>query len=135
MVDRAHEVLDLLPGRPRLVRAETQLLVEWADALEHGRAEEDGERDRAVPEVVPRETGGHAFPRGGGVAALVDGTSGQAVQARILGEATRNSLEQVGRVRAVVVRERDEVGAHARQRDVSSPRGAPRGPELRDVQR
>ena len=69
------------------------------------------------------------------MAALVDGTSGQAVEACILGETTRNSLEQIGRVRAVVVRERDEIGADARQRDVSSPREAPRGPELLDFQR
>ena len=69
------------------------------------------------------------------MAALVDGTPGQAVQACILGEATSNSLEQVGRVRAVVVGERDEVGTDVRQRDVSSPREASRGPELLDFQR
>ena len=47
---RANEVVDLLAGMTRPSRAEAELLVERTDLFDDRPAQEDGERDRAVPD-------------------------------------------------------------------------------------
>ena len=110
-VERADQVVDLLPGRHR----QPQPLVERAYALDDAPAQEDRERDRAVPEVVARQ--GSRICRPPGLA------SGDAVE---IGEPRRDALEQVGRIRAVVVRKRDDVGLDARQDGIARA-GEPAG--------
>ena len=61
-VHGAHEVVDLLAGVPRRARAEAELLVEGAHARDQLPTQEDGERDRAVPEVLARQEGALQFP-------------------------------------------------------------------------
>lgn len=103
-VERADQVVDFLPGRHR----KPQPLVERADAHDDAPAQEDRERDRAVPEVVARELSRPGRPPGL--------ASGDAVE---VGEPRRDALEQVGGIRAVVVRERDHVRLDERQHGVA----------------
>src|SRR5919197_5831718 len=50
-VERADQVVDLLARRSR----QAERLVERTDALDHRAAQEDRERDRAVPQVLARQ--------------------------------------------------------------------------------
>src|SRR5207248_2503389 len=61
-IERADEVVDLLSRRPARFRAETEPLVEPADARDEGPAQEERERDRAVPEVFARQRRGVTRP-------------------------------------------------------------------------
>jgi glycosyltransferase involved in cell wall biosynthesis len=121
-VDRTHEIVCLLSGRPGLVRPEAELLVERTYASDGLRAQEDRERDRAVPEVHTGEESAVAGPVRGRAAVGVGGAAGQAVEAGLLLEAPRDLLEQLGSELAVVVGEGHELRADVGKPDIPSSR-------------
>ena len=59
-------------------------------------------------------------------------TAGQAVELWVLGEAPCDTLQEVVRIRAVVVGEGDEIGVHVCEGDIPGPREAPRGAQADD---
>lgn len=118
-VQRADEVVDLLAGAPPCRRPEAQLLVEAADLLHDGAAQEDRERDRTVPEVDAGEPRGLALPRRRGEAVRSRGTPGEPIERRIAGEFPADPLEQVVRIGAVVVGKGDDVRRQLREGGVA----------------
>ena len=126
-VERAHEVVDLLARGPRPARAETERLVERADPIDELSAQEDRERDRAVPQIVARQDRGIARPGRRRAALLVHGAAGEGVELRLALEALCDPLEEVAGKDAVVVGKRDELGvAGGRARRCERVRGLAR---------
>jgi glycosyltransferase involved in cell wall biosynthesis len=134
-VQRPHEVLGLLPGRPRAGRAEAELFVETADTLDERRAQEDRERDGAVPEVRSRKRCSVERPRRRKPPSFVAGTACQAVECGLLFEAAGDPLEQFGREDAVIIGEGDEVRLDVRKRDVSGAREPALGAQASQFER
>lgn len=124
-VDGTDQVVDLLARR--MGKAKT--LVERPDAANNVAAQEDRERDRAVPDVVARQSGSVRRPGPAIVA------SGQTAERRIVLEALRDTLQQVVGIRAVVVWERDEIGLEPRQCCVARVRQAARRGDALDARR
>ncbi len=96
---RADHVLDLLARRPERPRAEPEPLVEGSDALDELAAEEDGERDHAVPEVARRRE--RQRPRSHEASerpVARDSAAGEAVQPAVVGETRRNTLQEIRRI-------------------------------------
>ena len=59
---RTDQEVDLLARGPLRLGAESELLVESAHPGYEGRAQEDRERDRPVPEILPRQHRGGPRP-------------------------------------------------------------------------
>jgi glycosyltransferase involved in cell wall biosynthesis len=116
--ERADQVIDLLAGRGR----EPEPLVEGPDALDDRPPEEDRERDRAIPEVVARQGHGRSRPPRLSSDDAVD----------VL-DARGNTCEQVGRIDAVVVRERDDVSRELGEGDIARSGEACRGAQADDA--
>ena len=72
-------------------------------------------------------------PAGVGLAVVVRSSHRQAVEGRVVGEPTRDALEQQRGVDAVVVGERDDVGREAGQRNVARACQPRRGCEVQRV--
>ena len=119
-IERANQIVRLLTGAGR----QAECLVERAHALDNAATEEDGERDRTVPEVVASEHG-----RVGGPPGL---SARDAVEAL---EALRDALQQVGRIDAVVVGKSHGVRCEVLQPDIACPREAARGTKPLDLER
>ena len=66
---------------------------------------------------------------------LVGGTSDEPVELGTLGKAEGDLLEQLGVVRAVIVREGDELSAQAAQRGIAGARKAGRRAQRDDLER
>ena len=115
---RADEVVDLLARGPGGPGPEAELFVERADGREQLPAQEDRERDRAVPEVLHGERRRVGLPRTGRAAVGGDSASGQTVSADVGEQAPGYPLEQVVRVRAVVVGKGDEIGGEMGERRI-----------------
>ena len=116
--NRADEVVDLLarmptasPSRARAARRRHR------PARRRVPAEEDRERDRAVPEVVARSAAPRpVFHDADGARRRVGGTTRETVERGVAQRtARRPAWSKSRRVDAVVVRERDDVRAHARR--------------------
>src|SRR4051812_14714508 len=114
------QVVDLLPRR----RRQAQPLVECADPLDDLALQEDRERDRAVPQILPGEHRGALRPPR--LAAR------HAVQSC---EALGDSLQQVGRIDAIVIWKRHGIGAQPRHRGVPRTREASRRADALDLER
>jgi glycosyltransferase involved in cell wall biosynthesis len=119
-VECADQVIRLLARRG----GKAERLVELPDLLDHGAAQEDRERDRPVPEVFASEHGGARRPP--------RLAAGDAVEVR---ETSGDALEQVRRIDAVIVRERNRVGLQPRDRRVSRARQTAGRRETLDAQR
>src|SRR5207244_278265 len=79
-VERADEVVRVLSRCPRRPCAETERLVEGADAADEVGAQERRRRVAAVPHVLPVEQPRRLRPPGRGAAARVLRATGEAVQ-------------------------------------------------------
>ncbi len=118
-VDRANEIVGLFSRGPGPAGTEPELFVEPPYGPDHRRAQEDRERDRPVPQVLARQLGGISRPRRRRTSGCVGCAPADPAEAAVGGEAAGDALEQVVRIRTVVVREGDEIGMHACQPGVA----------------
>ena len=92
------------------------------DSLDDAATEEDRERDRTVPEVVVGQSRRVAFPGRSRAPGRIGGSARETVERVVVRESLGDPPEQSGRVDAVVVGKRDDVGAHVLEGDVPSAR-------------
>ena len=111
------DVLDLLAGRPERSRPEPEPLVEGADPFDERPPQEDRERDRAIPQIVRRRARPRSAPRTG--PSRRRRATARPVRPSSAGSPANrrgDPFEEVGRVAAVVVRERDDVARERAER-------------------
>ena len=118
---------------PRLSGPQSELLVEGAQLARRRRAQEDRERDRAIPEVRRREVAPSPFHEAADRPVRICGAASQTRRAAGRRLAVRDTGERPRRVDAVVVGECHEVGPR-RERDRHSARGeSPSAPRIRSI--